>query len=137
MLDQQRRRDHANAVVHPADRPELAHAGIDDRISGLALLPGAQSLGIFPPAKRESRPERFARQMRKIVEEVVGKLPPVQLANVGVGAFPRAILASRMEGVPALARADLAERQMGRKPRRAINTRRIPVRCHSRSEPRR
>ena len=45
--------DHAHAIVHPACRPQLPHSGIDDRIAGLASLPGAQlrTVRILRPGK--------------------------------------------------------------------------------------
>src|SRR5579884_4363597 len=40
VLDQERRHDHADAIVHPARVPQLAHAGVHDGIAGAPALPG-------------------------------------------------------------------------------------------------
>ena len=43
--------DHAHAVVHPAGRPELAHAGIDDGIAGAAAPPRLDGVVLVRPGK--------------------------------------------------------------------------------------
>ena len=58
MLDQERGGDHAHAIMHLAGRPQLAHAGIDDRIAGAALLPGVQSAF---GSSRQGKASNFAR----------------------------------------------------------------------------
>ncbi len=125
MLGQQRGDDHPYTVVHPADRPELAQPGIDDRITGAALLPGGQrSLVLLPGQRCEFRTERALRQMRPVKQEMVGELPPIQLADIGSGAALQFRIAfrRRLDGMPDLPRADLAESQKGRQPRGAVNT---------------
>ena len=42
VLDQERRHDHADPVVHEAGLAELAHAGVDDRETGRAGFPGLE-----------------------------------------------------------------------------------------------
>ena len=39
VFDKKRADDHADPVVHPTSLPQLTHAGIDNRIAGLSLLP--------------------------------------------------------------------------------------------------
>ena len=39
MFDQETRRNHARAIVHPTRLPELAHSRVDERIAGAPLLP--------------------------------------------------------------------------------------------------
>ena len=46
---QKRRRHHPNPVVHGPGVPELAHPGVDDRVSGFATLPGAESWFVVSP----------------------------------------------------------------------------------------
>ena len=48
-LGQEVRDDQPGPVVHPALVRELAHAGVDDRIAGAALLPGRELLGAAVP----------------------------------------------------------------------------------------
>ncbi len=49
VLGEEHRGDHAEAVVHPAERPELAHGGIHDGEAGLSLAPGGESAGVIVP----------------------------------------------------------------------------------------
>ena len=49
VLGQEGRDDHPRAVVHPAARDELPHAGVDDGIAGAALLPGREQLVVVVP----------------------------------------------------------------------------------------
>ena len=53
MLDEERGGDHADAIVHVAGRPKLAHPRVDHGIAGLSLLarPGA-------PSRRAAREKR-------------------------------------------------------------------------------
>jgi hypothetical protein len=48
-LAQEVRHDQPRPVVHPALPGQLAHPGVDDRVSGAALLPGRQLLGVLVP----------------------------------------------------------------------------------------
>ena len=49
VLRQERRHHHPHTIVHPAGGPEFAHAGVHERIAGLAALPGAEPRGVLPP----------------------------------------------------------------------------------------
>ena len=42
VFGEKRRDDHTHAVVHPPGMPEFTHAGVYERIAGLALLPGPE-----------------------------------------------------------------------------------------------
>jgi len=86
VLRQQARRQHAHAVVHPACRPEFAHAGVDDGNAGPAVLPAVKRMRIrlSPTEGVERRIEVFLRRLREVVEQVVGELAPSQLAQVGL-----------------------------------------------------
>jgi hypothetical protein len=44
MLREKRGDDHSYPIVHEAGFPKLPHAGIDDRVSRHAMLPGLQTL---------------------------------------------------------------------------------------------
>jgi len=47
ILHQERGHDHPHAIVHPARAEQLAHAGVDDGITGAALAPrGELGLGL-------------------------------------------------------------------------------------------
>ena len=122
VLDQEGGDDHPHAVMHPAGGPELAHAGIDERDAGLAALPAAERVVVWPPGKGvEARIVVAGRKLRIVEEQVVRELAPADLGEEFLGV---ALRSSRfaggtgmLEGVPDLARPDLAEMQMGREPR--------------------
>ncbi|MNP51290.1 hypothetical protein D3C76_1455960 [compost metagenome] len=40
ILDQETGHDHPQAIMHPAGLIELTHGSIDNRVTGIALLPG-------------------------------------------------------------------------------------------------
>lgn len=49
VFGEERRDDHAAAVMHPADGIELAHGGVDDRVASFAFAPGAEVGGVVGP----------------------------------------------------------------------------------------
>ncbi len=49
VFDQERSGDHSDSVVHPSSCSELAHAGVDDWIAGLAVLPGMETVRVVAP----------------------------------------------------------------------------------------
>ena len=116
VLGQERRRDHAHAIVHPAGRPELAHAGVDDRIAGAAALPGLDGVVLVAREGVELRPEVALGEVAEVEEQVVGELAPAELGQELLG---RGRQAAARGGAPDLARADLAESEVRRQPRRA------------------
>ena len=65
VLGQEGAGEQTRAVVHPALARELAHAGVDDRIAGAALLPGRERAGVVAPA--------HARAGRKSACDVSGR----------------------------------------------------------------
>ena len=70
VLHQERRDDHAHAVVHPAGRPQLAHACIHDRNAGAAPLPGTQMRSVARPREALEAPiERLQRRVREVIEQ--------------------------------------------------------------------
>lgn len=72
VFNEERADDHAHAVVHIASLPELAHAGIDDGVAGLAALPCFESLGVVSPGEGiEFGLQVYARDIGEVVEEVV------------------------------------------------------------------
>lgn len=87
VFDEERRRYHADAVVHPACVPELAHAGIDDGVSCLAALPCQEAADIV--AIGEARVfgfEGLFRQGWPVDEKVGGEFAPDKFALKGVAA---------------------------------------------------
>src|SRR5262249_15495873 len=115
VLHQERRDHHAHPVVHPAGLPELAHAGVDDRIAGATLLPRAQRLGVLPPWERvEPLLQVLARKIGKAVQELIAELAPAELGQefFDVARDASAPLRREGRGVPDLERADLAEPEM-------------------------
>src|SRR5580765_8926415 len=50
VADEERRGDQPRAVVHVALAQQLPHAGIDDRIAGLAVLPCLERLAVAAPS---------------------------------------------------------------------------------------
>ena len=77
MLDQERCCDHAYTIVHPTGRPQLTHAGIDDRIASVPARPGLE-LRVTPrPWEiRELRAEWFIGQARPVEQQVVREFAP-------------------------------------------------------------
>ena len=89
-------------------RQQLAHSGIDERVAGFSLGPRRESFGINAPGKAgELRAQRLLRGVREVVQQVMGKLAPGDLAQIGFGGFVGAQL------TPDLGRADFSEVQVG------------------------
>jgi hypothetical protein len=62
--------------------PQLAHAGIDDRIPTQPTLPGTQLTRVAPPLELvKTRIQRRIGGVRKVIEEVVRELTPAELAD--------------------------------------------------------
>ena len=94
VLDEERGRDHAHAIVHGSSAPELAHAGVDDRIAGPPLRPGAKALVVVAPGKAlEFWPQRTRRDLGMGEEERRGEVAPAELGHeffrVALQAGPR------------------------------------------------
>ena len=101
VLRQERRHDHPDAVVHPPLPEELAHSGVDDRVTGPPLRPRrerALRLGPFGPREGvELLAEAPSRHVRERREDRGVELAPGQLLDerldrpppVGAGAEPR------------------------------------------------
>ena len=83
MLDEEGRRQHAHPIVHPPERPQLPHAGVDNRVTGLPGLPERPGCLVLGP--RESAklgPEGLVHGLWVVKQEVVGELSPHQLAQI-------------------------------------------------------
>ena len=126
VFHQEARHDHPHAVVHPAGRPELPHAGIDDRIARAAPLPGPQADRVVRPGKlRVVGPQRRVARVRKVEQQVIGELPPAELAEIGLGAAAGDLRRGRAadgraDRMPDAAGRDLAEVQVRRQAARAL-----------------
>ena len=107
VLGEERRHDQPGAVVHRSPPgQELAHAGVDDRVAGAALLPGASRVGVVAPvvaAVAVVGPGGVGTGGEDLAEEVA----PAELADERVGrrpgdgrrrAPPRAVRRSRSGG---------------------------------------
>ena len=119
ILDQEGGGDHPHPVVHVTMAPELAHAGIDDRVTGLATLPFFQKIRRRPPRKGVELGIPVLRfQVGKMKQQVVGEVPPdhflAEMDDVLGGEAPGKP-ACRM---PDPGRRDFAHRQMRREHRR-------------------
>ena len=88
VLDQKRRRDHPHAVVHPSCRPQLAHPGVDDGVSGLSLGPGNKiRLGIAPRQTVKIRPRIRRSVIGKLVNRIRRIIAPANLAQIRLTFF--------------------------------------------------
>src|SRR3546814_12247648 len=108
--------DHAHPVVHPAGLPQLAYAGIDQRIAGAATLPAVQQSGIVAPREGvEIGTEVALRQIGDVIEQVMREFAPAQLGEEFLGIAHGAVIlaGAQPHGMPELARADPAEMQKG------------------------
>ena len=116
ILDQERTRDHAHPVVHPARAPQLPHARIDDRVAGAPAVPRGERRRIVPPREaRERGAQRLDRGLRKMVQQVVREFAPPDLGEeLRLAPAQPARCRERAYRMPDLARADLAEMQMRR-----------------------
>ena len=120
MFDQKGTHDHAHAIVHPPCGPEFTHAGIDHRVTGLAFLPGAKQALVFHPGESlELGTKRAIGGIRKMMQEVMGKLPPTQLSHVArahqCGGTHTPGLESFQEAMINLCWSDFSKMQVGRK----------------------
>ncbi len=113
LLHQERRGDHADAVVHPAGLPQLPHPRVHDRDAGAPAPPGPQlRRGIAERQGGEGRAHRLLRHVGPVEQQVGRELPPQDLAQEGFEALAGAL--RRLLGhVPNLAGADLAPVQVG------------------------
>ena len=117
MLDQERGHHHPHAVMHDAGVPKLAHAGIDDGVTGLTALPGGERLLVVPPRKGVERRLQIARgEIGYVEQQMPAEFAPAELAQefVGIAGERGTLGGGKMRGMPDLARADLAETQMRR-----------------------
>ena len=114
-LRQETRDEHAHAIVHPAGRPELAHARIDDRNAGLAALPAADRFRVATRPREfvELRIEVVIGRFRKVIQQMMRKLAPAEFAQIRFS-VRRTI---RVQPPGDLARSDFAEVQMRRQRR--------------------
>ena len=123
---EERGRDHAHAVVHEAGAPELAHAGVDERIAGFAARPGAKAGSVVAPGEAlELPPQRPLRHVGMGVKEGRGEVAPAELGEIFLrrlsNAWIRGRGAFRRGGGPS--GRDLAEAQMGGEARGAVDRR--------------
>ncbi len=124
MLDEKRRDDHANAIMHPSCRPKLAHTGIDDRIARLAGSPNLHLQGIVAPRKSvERRLQVGVGHLRMQGQDIIVELTPAYFRQIFVSARTEArrtgpgLFHSAID----LVRSDFAPGQMWRKPRRTLH----------------
>ena len=82
MLDEEGGGDHAHAVVHVAGAPELAHAGVDDRIAGSPRRPGAEARFVAAEGKAlEFRPQGTRREVGTGEEERRREVAPAEFGE--------------------------------------------------------
>ena len=117
VFDEKRADHHAYAVGQPARRPQLAHAGIYQRIPRVATLPGAQPWRVLAPGESSiGRAPGRLWDVRVMIQHVVRELPPTQLSQVDLSAARPASRAVQpgalLHQVPEAAWADLAKVQM-------------------------
>ena len=121
MLGQKGGCDHAHAVVHVSGLPELPHAGIDQGIAGLAMLP-RRDFGwrhIAPRKIIEPLVEIARRQIGLVKQQMIGKFTPAEFGEEFVDvALPRRAATARVLGrLRDLARGNFAKAQMRRQVR--------------------
>ena len=78
-------RQKACSARHPALVAELAHRGVDDRVSGEAVAPGCQGFFVLVPLVA-ARPVVGVRQVRSCVEELEIEVAPAELTQERLGA---------------------------------------------------
>jgi hypothetical protein len=62
--------------------PEFTHAGINERIAGLSLLPGMKKFRVWSPWELlKFHPQGLMCHMGKMSEQVSAKLPPHELSS--------------------------------------------------------
>ena len=87
VLGEERRHDHARAVVHEALVRELPHRGVDHGIARPAVLPRGQRVGVAVPPVA-TRPVVAPRGGRSSGEELREEVAPAELPHEGGGAAP-------------------------------------------------
>ena len=101
--------------MHPAGLPQFAHAGVDDRITGLPALPARERIARLAPGKSiEGRIEVLFRKSRKVDEQVIRKLPPDDFLSKNLQVAIRDAAAGVFRSLPYPVGRDLAESQMRR-----------------------
>ena len=104
----------------PAGLPELTHTGVDDWVAGAADLPRPQELLVRRPRKLlELSAERTIRGLGKMMNEMLGEFTPADLGHIFVATLG-AEMSSGADGVDDFERRDLAEVQVRRKARSAV-----------------
>lgn len=101
--------------------PELAHAGIDDRNASAAPLPGLQCNRIdrCPIESCKARVEILVGGVREVMQQVIGKVAPAKLPDIGIDFCAIARSAMRLQGAGDPPRRNFAEVQMRRQLRGA------------------
>ncbi len=83
MFGQEGSGDHAHAIVHPTNMLELAHACIDDGITGLALLPAFERILAVAPGHRVKVGLQVTFGRIGIVgEKLVAEFPPADFLQI-------------------------------------------------------
>ena len=107
--------------MHDTGVPELAHAGIDDGVTGFTTLPALQCGFIIRPRKIGIFwLERLIRKIWKVMQQVIRKFTPENfLQKLFTAAIQCAACARHGAAgcVPNLMRADFAPMQMRREAR--------------------
>jgi hypothetical protein len=95
--------------------PEFAHAGIDDRIAGAAALPRLERCVVVAPGKCvKTRLQILRSEIRKMMQQVVGKFAPAKLAQELLDITRwRPLVGSEARRVENVDGADFAEAQAG------------------------
>ena len=118
--------------MHPAGVPELAHACVDNGVTGLPALPGVKVATVRLPGKvGKLFSQRQLWRVWKMEEQVMGKLSPAEFVAIKANRFSgsralvdRSLFSNRGPDAPD---ADFAEMQVRRKARRADEIRPVPV----------
>ena len=79
---EERRRDQPSAVVHVPLAQKLSHAGVNDRVAGLAVLPRLERLADAAPSIT-ARTHVLVRRLRSRGEQLVEEVAPRKLAHEG------------------------------------------------------
>src|SRR5688572_5899481 len=102
--------------MHPACRPQFAHARVDDWIPGLSTLPRIEPFLFLAPAELgKFLSQRLLGCVRKVKEQMVREFTPAKFRCVSRRPPFRARDSMLLCGMPNLAWADFAEVQMRRK----------------------
>ena len=125
VFDQEAGCDHPGPVVHPTLGQKLAHAGVHDRVAGLAPCPGSEPpVRVAPcidPEPAPRRPVRLSSRVRPMEQDVGEELAPAKLG------FESAVAPKpRVEPVEDLPWMKAAEFQVGGEPGRAWGAKAVP-----------